>query len=41
MEFMYTDFATPIDFMNYYSVAEEIERKKQEEIENSKREQYK
>ena len=41
MEFMYTDFITPVELMNCYAIAEEIEKKKQEELENAKREPYK
>ena len=39
-EFMFTEYLTPIDLMNYYNLAMEIEQKKIDEIEASKREQY-
>ena len=41
MEFLYTDFLTPVDFMNCYSIMEEIKQRNQEEADNIKREQYK
>jgi hypothetical protein len=38
---MFTEFITPIEFMNFYNMAQKIEQKKQDEIENDKREGYK
>ena len=40
-EYAFTELLTPIDFMNYYNIAAEIEQKKQDDIEASKREKYK
>jgi hypothetical protein len=39
-EFMFTEFITPIEFMNLYNIAQKIEQKKEDEIENDKRSQY-
>jgi len=38
---MFTEFLTPIDFINYYNVAAEIEKEKEDRAERAKREQYK
>ena len=40
-EFMFTDFIAPVELMNYYNIAVEIEQKKQEDLESTKRESYK
>lgn len=39
-DFMYTDYMTPVDFLNHYNIASEIEKKKEEEAENAKRSGY-
>lgn len=41
IEYMFTEFITPIEFMNFYNIAQKIEQKKQDDIENDKREGYK
>jgi hypothetical protein len=38
---MFTEFITPVELMNFYNVAMEIERAKEEKLENAKREGYK
>ena len=38
---MFTDFIAPVELMNYYNIAVEIEQKKQEDLESTKRESYK
>ena len=39
-EFMFTEFITPIEFMNLYNIAQKIEQKKEDEIEAGKRSGY-
>ena len=40
-EFMFTDFLSPVDLMNYYNIAMSIEQEKQDRIDAGKRENYK
>jgi hypothetical protein len=40
IEFMFTDFLTPIDLMNYFATANDLETKKQDAIDRAKRDQY-
>ena len=37
---MFTEFITPIEFMNLYNIAQKIEQKKEDEIEAGKRSGY-
>ena len=39
-EFMFTEFITPIEFMNLYNIAQKIEQKKIDDLENEKRGHY-
>ena len=39
-EFMFTEFLSPIDLSNFYNIALDIQKKRLEEAENSKRSQY-
>ncbi len=40
MEFMYSEWLTPVDFMNFHRVALEIKKQQDDELENAKKEQY-
>lgn len=37
---MFTEFITPVEFMNLYNIALKIEEKKQEEAQGNTRKQY-
>lgn len=38
---MFTEFITPVELINFYNVAMEIEKAKEEKLEETKREGYK
>ncbi len=39
-EYMFLEFLTPIDFVNYFEMAYELEQKKLDDIEKNKRQGY-
>lgn len=37
---MFTEFITPVELINFYNIAQSIEQKKLDSIENEKRKNY-